>query len=400
MRLLPILVLVLLTATATFGQGTGQRRVPEFTLRQEYVSLDSTLPFDRAVAALGELSKKFSGKILIDPEERTSPIGVSIRGLHWRDALDLIAEVNGLRVMDKADYIELRTARLRAEGDEKKSVVTAETREVLISTVFFALNLNKTASFGIDWSLSFLKGKDTADAAVSAPVEIAPGLNPSAEIHYGRPYKYGNILATLQMYSQNGLGEVISSPRIIVRSAERGRVQVGQDISVPRRDISAGGTISISMERVSTGTIVEVKPEVIREGDVEYVSLDLSIERSAAVTLGDAPIFDKNSTRTYLLMLDGEEVFISGLYFNSEKVVRSGVPILKDLPWWFFGLRYVFGSDMQETIRQELAILLKVDILPTLKERMARKVKENALEQMRKRFDQDVERFKTKKERD
>ena len=141
-------------------------------------------------------------------------------------------------------------------------------------------------------------------------------------------------------------------------------------------------------------------PEVIKEGDIEYISLELSVERSAAVTLGDLPTFDKNSTKTYLMLLDGEEVFISGLYYNQETINRSGVPLLKDLPWWFFGLRYIFGSDERQTLRKELTIALKAEIVPTLKERAARRSKENVMEMMRKKFDDDVDRLKTKKDRE
>ena len=83
-------------------------------------------------------------------------------------------------------------------------------------------------------------------------------------------------------------------------------------------------------------------------------------------------------------------MFISGLYFNSESSTRTGIPILKDLPPWFFGLRYIFGSDERRTIRNELAILLRADILPTLKERAAKRSKENVLEIQRKKFEDDL----------
>jgi hypothetical protein len=40
------------------------------------------------------------------------------------------------------------------------------------------------------------------------------------------------------------------------------------------------------------------------------------------------------------------------------------------LPWWFFGLRYIFGSDNVQVEKRELVILIKAEILPTLKERL------------------------------
>jgi type IV pilus assembly protein PilQ len=68
--------------------------------------------------------------------------------------------------------------------------------------------------------------------------------------------------------------------------------------------------------------------------------------------------------------LDGEETIIGGLYINEDTKAWQGVPFLKDLPWWFFGLRYIFGSDKVQVEKRELVILIKAEILPTLKERL------------------------------
>jgi type IV pilus assembly protein PilQ len=47
------------------------------------------------------------------------------------------------------------------------------------------------------------------------------------------------------------------------------------------------------------------------------------------------------------------------------------VPFLKDLPWYVFGLRYLFGSDEVRLSKKELVILLKAELVPTLKDRLA-----------------------------
>jgi type IV pilus assembly protein PilQ len=72
-----------------------------------------------------------------------------------------------------------------------------------------------------------------------------------------------------------------------------------------------------------------------------------------------------------VVLLNGEETIIGGLFENDETKIRNGVPFLKDLPWWVFGLRYIFGSDDITTIKKELVISIKTELLPTLKERLA-----------------------------
>jgi len=81
-------------------------------------------------------------------------------------------------------------------------------------------------------------------------------------------------------------------------------------------------------------------------------------------------IINKTIATTKLLLLDGEEVAIGGLFVNNNSTSRRGIPFLKDLPWWVFGLRYIFGYDQVTVSTQEVIMLIKVNILPTLKERI------------------------------
>jgi type IV pilus assembly protein PilQ len=61
---------------------------------------------------------------------------------------------------------------------------------------------------------------------------------------------------------------------------------------------------------------------------------------------------------------------LGGLFVTEEVVTRNGIPFLKDLPWWVFGIRYITGSDQTIERKKELVILLKTELLPTLKERL------------------------------
>jgi type IV pilus assembly protein PilQ len=178
---------------------------------------------------------------------------------------------------------------------------------------------------------------------------------------------FGSLVAVFKALESQQIGEVVANPRITVRSGQEGQIQVGSDVSTTVRDF-AGNAIT---QFISTGSIIRVKPQVIRYDTIYFINLNLSIERSnaAQVAVGQI-IINKSSAQTSVLLLDGEETIIGGLYVNEERTTREGVPILKDLPWWFFGLRYLFGFDVKTTVKKELIILLKAEILPTLAERL------------------------------
>ena len=91
---------------------------------------------------------------------------------------------------------------------------------------------------------------------------------------------------------------------------------------------------------------------------------------------------------------------MGGLYTTTESSERGGVPLLKDLPWWVFGLKYLFGYDKVTSSTQELIILLKAELVQTLEERVANaamKKGQSLIEQTRKQTADEIERHKQKK---
>ena len=122
-----------------------------------------------------------------------------------------------------------------------------------------------------------------------------------------------------------------------MRSGVKGRIQVGSDIAYTTKDFS-GNTIT---QFFSTGSIVDVTPLVMVEDSITYIHLDLKIERSSTAGAGEGLEIKKSEAQTSILMLDGEETVLGGLYINEDTKRREGIPFLKDLPWWIFGLKYL-----------------------------------------------------------
>ncbi len=400
------LFIMLLTGNA-YSQGIpplDQQRpkVRGYSGQQEIVNMDSTTRMDQALAALSDMSKKFAGKPIIDLEKRITPIGMDIVNQQWRDALEMILQQNGLWYKEDREYIIVMTADMaRAlEGAQSSAIKkpTLESREILITTTFISFDLTKATSMGIDWSFDYFKNYDTIGGGMVSSV-----ANSAMDISYSRALNnnHGSFASMLHFYSNNGIADVIASPRLSITSGDSGMAQVGRDISVPRRDIAAGGNVSVSAQPIQTGTIVRMRPEIIRQDTVDFIWLELDVERSSVITTGELPVIDRNRTKTKLLLINGEEAFLSGLYYNENSVIRTGVPFLKDLPPYVLGLRYIFGSDETSSTKRELAILIKAEILPSLRERAMKKgTPSNVLERLRQGFDKDIERMSPKHEGD
>jgi type IV pilus assembly protein PilQ len=107
--------------------------------------------------------------------------------------------------------------------------------------------------------------------------------------------------------------------------------------------------------------------------------MNVDVERSSVQPGAISTIINKTKATTNLLLLDGEETIIGGLYNSQTDVIREGIPFLKDLPWYVFGLRYLFGFDSDNLVKKELVILLKAELVPTLQERITQKTKEDGI---------------------
>lgn len=153
------------------------------------------------------------------------------------------------------------------------------------------------------------------------------------------------------------------------------RLQDGQDISIKQRDFSG----NIIDNFYSTGSIVTVTPHIITEEGLKYILLKIHVERSSFVPDPTTTIINKTSADTRVTMLNGEETVIGGMYIDQTTKVRRGVPFLKDLPWWFFGLRYIFGYDDNAISKKELVILIRATLEPTLESRFSKPQSVNPL---------------------
>ena len=120
-------------------------------------------------------------------------------------------------------------------------------------------------------------------------------------------------------------------------------------------------------------------PQVITEQGVNFIHMNVDVERSSVQPGAISTIINKTKATTNLLLLDGEETIIGGLYNSQNDVIREGIPFLKDLPWYVFGLRYLFGFNSDQTIKKELVILIKAELVPTLQERITQKTKEDGV---------------------
>jgi type IV pilus assembly protein PilQ len=360
-----------------FPQKYWERRLKDYNNPDELVTLSQTLPFNEAIALLSKVSESTTGKRIVSTVVSDNPIGIEIESMPYDKALFMIVQYSGFIMEEKEDVIVVRRVQ-KEEVKPEDIYASVESREVKISAVFFEVDVAKTKEIGMDWKILLSQnglnlGSELNSQAVSqSGSQVEPSqfkLSGMGDFKLGD--FYGQATAMFRFFEREGLGEIISSPNIVVRDKKQGRIQVGSDFSIQTRDF-AGNTIE---KFYPTGTIIEVVPYVYKENGIDYVLLNIMVERSSFQQNETTSEIKKTTASTQVLVLNGEETILGGLFVNEEVVTRNGIPFLKDLPWWVFGIRYLTGSDQTIERKKELVILLKTELLPTLKERLDNPIK-------------------------
>ena len=404
----------------THAQERPDRRITQTNIPPEQlVSFQPDTPFNQFLELINPVFQRVAGKTVVDPQDRTSPIGVSISGMHYLDALERVLEANGLTYEETQTAYLVRepeqgpqAAQAAPEGEEGEVLATLGTREIRINAILFNMNLTKIRDLGLRWSElfpSFQQGGQGGQGGGGQGGGGAGGgqggqgqgggaflietgnlfesvdniLQAPEQVTVGRFRRFLNIM------EQDNVGRTIANPQVTVQSGEQGQIQIGQDVPVQTTDF-AGNTVTQFFE---TGIIIDVTPTLITEPvadtagapTVDFIHMDVRVEDSnSQPSAGGGPIINRNEANTQVLLLNEEATAIGGLITTQRTNTRVGVPLLKDLPGWFFGLRYIFGRTNTNVQKQELVIMLKAEVVDPLRARVGQEPKEDMVDERRR----------------
>ncbi len=442
---------ILLSLPVQAQETPRQRQMRTYIPPEQLVSFERDTPFHQFISALNPTVEQVLDKSIVDPEDRTGTIGVPISGMYFLDALELVLNQRGLTYRETDQYLIIepaptpeeqaqqraqQAAPRQAQGPEEAPLATAETREIQIDAVFFEINLSRARDMGIDWNVLFGGGGGSSGGEGSRGGGGTGGGSGSGSdggqqgldfrlktdeffdefrdyIHAPDQIPFSSLTQMFRLFEQEDLGETIANPSVTVQSGQQGRIQIGSDIPIQIRDF-AGNTVT---EFVQTGVIVDVTPSLIEDAlidtsrspadttKIEFIHLDVNVEKSSGNPTAAGVRVDKSSAQTQTLLLDNEQTVIGGLYSTEKTTNRKGVPLLKDLPKWFFGLRYIFGYTQTRQTQKELLIVLQAKVVDPLSDRLERVLPQNLREQeireLRERLEGiglDPERFEEKYE--
>jgi len=233
-------------------------------------------------------------------------------------------------------------------------------RQVLLEVEIVELILDENFQMGISLDLADKKLGDTSNL-FSLAQNLSTG---SGEFSISIDNAAVPLQTTLTALQQYVGVNVVSSPRILAVTKSPAKVEVITEIPFVKAtvstDVGAGNAGSATIEEVEfkkVGITMDVTP-TIQEGGTVEVRIDQKFSNVIEFFQG-IPVVDERLLSTVMLIQDGHTVVIGGLQQNSIIEDDTGVPLLMHIPF----LGRLFRSDNDSTQKRQLLVFITPRIL-------------------------------------
>jgi MSHA biogenesis protein MshL len=237
-------------------------------------------------------------------------------------------------------------------------------RQVSIQVRIMEVALDDDSQAGVNWQ-TFLDGDvQFGQNTLGSPASLDDGF---VQMVVNTSHLTG-VMAAL---ATSGDLHTVSTPRVTTLNNQKAIVRiVREDVyflasvqpAVVSNGVATEPVISYLPQTVPVGVVLDVTPQV---GHDRIVTLNVhpTISDVVAVAVSpnedSAPVLSVRELDTVGKVGDGQTMVIAGLISERERIVRSGVPFLKDLP----GLGLLFGRTSHEKYNVEMIMLLTPTIM-------------------------------------
>jgi len=239
-------------------------------------------------------------------------------------------------------------------------------RQVMIEVTIAEITLSNSMDSGIDWFTNQGIGRFNGQmwsgggaGGASGGGSGGPGLTWLLDVA-------GQTRATLSAMAQDNRVNILSNPRLMVKSGGDASMNVGDEIPTVSMTTTGGnqtnGTTNLlqSIQYRRTGVVLQIKPTVYSGNRVDLeitqeVSQASNDSPAAGTAAGAAsPTIRNRSLTTSLTLTDGQTIVMGGLVSNNSTDSDTGIPLLKNIPL----LGHLFKSSRKVNERQELVLII------------------------------------------
>lgn len=219
-------------------------------------------------------------------------------------------------------------------------------RQVLITAVLAEVELGDQFAFGLQFGPNGQVSTTNPSNSVSIGSEfrgsmenIFPGSLSTATLNFGV-----DATVVLQALSEKTGVRILQQPKVFTSDNKEAKFFDGQDVPFQTSTSSGGdtgGTVVANFEQIAVGIGLNVRPRITKERNVamEVAVLLSNVNNNPGfIATGLNPVINRRQTNTEVTVKNGQTIVISGIRREQSAKVKTGVPVLGDIPVldWIF----------------------------------------------------------------
>lgn len=291
-------------------------------------------------------------------------------GLKFDGNLRVTADkaTNSLVVVSSAsDFAALKKILEKLDIPRKQVFVEATILEMRNSD---GHELDFGVNFAAEGQLS-VGGFQSSDRNISSFIQDPTSLTGLlAGFQAGSEYTVGgvrvrSVQGLIQALETNNQANVLHRPQILTSDNQQAEVKVTDTLATIVQSVTGSGEGAVrseNVERINVVTSLKITPQLRENSDLVKMQVEQTVDNaSRAQSPGAGNQYDttNRTTKTSVVVRDGQTVAIGGLQRTSTTDQRSRIPILGDLPI----IGKLFGDTEFEEVKSTLMILLKPTII-------------------------------------
>jgi len=180
-----------------------------------------------------------------------------------------------------------------------------------------------------------------------------------------------DLLAFLDAQEQNGKAHVLAEPTIMTANREVATFLAGGELPIPvvQSAAGAGAQSAISVQYREFGIRLRFTPEIVSDSLIKILVApevsDLDFANAVLLQGFRIPAFRTRKMESTVDVRRNTSLVLSGLFSNSDDYVKTGVPLLKDIPI----LGQLFSSTRYQRSESELIVVVTPMIVDPLRPR-------------------------------
>jgi len=180
-----------------------------------------------------------------------------------------------------------------------------------------------------------------------------------------------DLLAFLDAQEQNGRAQLLAEPTIMTANRELATFLAGGELPIPvvQSAAGAGAQSAISVQYREFGIRLKFTPEIVSDSLIKLTVApevsDLDFANAVLLQGFRIPAFRTRKMESTVDVRRNTSLVLSGLFANSDERVKTGVPLLKDIPI----LGQLFSSTRYQKSESELIVVVTPFIVDPLRPR-------------------------------